>query len=272
MWFKVDDKFPNHRKVRQVRRSHPTKRRDASAFGLWVLAGAWSDDGFVPLEVLEDWDDDAEAMALRLVDAGLWVSCRNEGEPGFRFHDWDEMNPDPATAGAMGNHRRWHERRGKSDPKCIFCVPDRGDIAPESPPISPPNPDADRVRIVSGIADPTRPDPTRPISSASRRVSAPKGWQPNEKHAAMAAANNIDAAAEAEKFLDHHGAKGSKFVDWDKAFNTWLRNAIQWAKPTEAAARPIVHQTITVDHDPNDIEGWAAAMREAERAAGRRAS
>jgi hypothetical protein len=156
MWFKVDDKFPNHRKVRQVRRSHPTKRRDASAFGLWALAGAWSDDGFVPLEVLEDWDDDAEAMALRLVDAGLWVSCCHEDEPGFRFHDWDDMNPDPATAGAMGNHRRWHERRGKVDPKCIFCVPDRGDIAPESPP----NRNADRVGIVSGIADPTRPDPT----------------------------------------------------------------------------------------------------------------
>lgn len=53
MWFRVDDKFPDHRKVRQVRRSHPSKRRDASAFGLWALAGAWSDDGFIPLEVLE---------------------------------------------------------------------------------------------------------------------------------------------------------------------------------------------------------------------------
>ncbi len=54
MWFRVDDKLPWHPKARRLRRSHESKRRDASPFGLWVLAGAFTDDGFVALEVLEE--------------------------------------------------------------------------------------------------------------------------------------------------------------------------------------------------------------------------
>ena len=34
--------------------------------------------------------------------------------------------------------------------------------------------------------------------------------------------------AEVPKFIDHHAAKGSRMVDWDRAFYTWLRNAKSW--------------------------------------------
>lgn len=161
-WFKIDDELPDHRKARAVRKSHPSKRRDVSPFGLWALAGAWSNDGFVPLEVLEDWDDDAEVMAERLVTAGLWHPTERDGEPGYVFHDWDDQNPvrgerDPSASGSFGNHVRWHEKRGEWHEDCEHCNPDRGDIGCESGATSGANPSG-----IGGESLPSRPDPTRP--------------------------------------------------------------------------------------------------------------
>lgn len=174
-WFKVDDKFPRHRKVRKVKRSNPDKRRDAAPFGLWVLAGAESDDGFIPLEVLEEHDDDAEDYADRLVAAGLWIEEERDGEPGYRFHDWADHNPaDASSSGTFGNHVKWHQKRGEINPDCPHCVAqisgrsrgdDRGDIGSEIAPES--------------LPDPTRPVPTRPEPkenpSRSRSTKKPEG-------------------------------------------------------------------------------------------------
>ena len=177
MWFRVDDKLPNHAKTRRVRKSHPSKRRDAAPFGLWVLAGAFSDDGFIPLEVLEDWDDDAEALADRLVLAGLWIECEQAGEPGYRFHDWAAHNPvDAATSGIYGNHKRWHVGGKKPSNDCPLCISEglvaqkpvekaeqqelSGRVAPESPPII--APDSGGCIAPESLPDPIRPDPTRP--------------------------------------------------------------------------------------------------------------
>jgi hypothetical protein len=36
---------------------------------------------------------------------------------------------------------------------------------------------------------------------------------------------DLDLKVETEKFLDWHGAKGSSFADWDKAWKGWIRKA-----------------------------------------------
>ena len=177
MWFRVDDKLPNHAKTRHVRKTHPTKRRDAAPFGLWVLAGAFSDDGFIPLEVLEDWDDDAEELADRLVCAGLWEECEQAGEVGYRFHDWAAHNPvDAATSGIYGNHKRWHVGGKKPSDGCPLCISEglveqkpigkaergnlSGRLAPDSPPII--APESGECIAPDSLPDPIRPDPIRP--------------------------------------------------------------------------------------------------------------
>lgn len=156
-WYKVDDGLPDNRKTRHVRRSHPTKSRDAAPFGIWVLAGAWCGKnpthGFVPLEVLQEWDDDAVELADRLVKAGLWHIDDVHGELGYRFHDYADRNPvdadDPSTYGRRGNHIRWHEQKGVTDPECAFCRPDD-------------RPDVGASRVPeSSRPVPTRPDPTK---------------------------------------------------------------------------------------------------------------
>jgi hypothetical protein len=39
---------------------------------------------------------------------------------------------------------------------------------------------------------------------------------------------SVDLAWQTEQFRDHHEGKGSKFVDWRKAWQTWMRNAAKW--------------------------------------------
>jgi hypothetical protein len=167
-WFKVDDGLNAHRKVRKLRKSHRSKVRDVSPMGLWVLAGSWcgahSATGFIASDVLEDWDDDFQILASRLVDAGLWIEATEDGEAGYRFHDWADFAWATASEeGKRGNHVRWHEKKGTVDPECEFCS---AIIGATSPPISPPE---------SGEESPpesrTRPDPSRPDPTTTTKTS-----------------------------------------------------------------------------------------------------
>jgi hypothetical protein len=238
VWFKVDDKFPRHRKVRAVRRSHPDKRRDVAPLGLWALAGAESDNGFIAAEILEEWDDDAHELAERLVDAGLWHPATRDGEPGYEFHDWGDQNPaDPSTSGTFGNHIKWHKNRGEIKDDCPHCEADsrranrgddRGDIGGESLPSRPgpsrpvPNRDADasRADAASVAAKP----------SVKRATQRPDDFAPSQTHIDLAAELGIDLRAEWQQFCDHHDAKGSTFKDWPAALRTWIRNAAKFRR------------------------------------------
>lgn len=263
-WFKVDDKLHDHRKARAVRRSHPTKKRDSAPFGLWVLAGSWAGlngtAGFVPLEVLEEWDDDADVLAERLVAAGLWWRTEVDGEQGFGFHDWRDMNPDataPQTtreaseSGSIGNHVRWHAMKGQVAPGCQYCTPDdRGDSPPDSPPMSPPEsdepspPDSDSSR--SGIAPvPTRPDRSCASTDVERDFAEWYESYPRKRGRGQA----LKAYKLARKKTDHQDlmdairsqarsltARGAEYVPYPA---TWL-NGERWAdQPDNAHQLPI---------------------------------
>lgn len=141
-WFKVDDQLHEHVKVRKAGKA---------AMGVWVLAGSWSmdngTDGFIPADVMLRWGTRADAG--RLVAAGFWYVDEQDGEQGWRFHDWHHFQPSAAVtaatkaaeaeAGRIGNHKRWHVKRGITDPDCDYCYrvpdgpPDRvPDALPES--------------------------------------------------------------------------------------------------------------------------------------------
>lgn len=62
----------------------------------------------------------------------------------------------------------------------------------------------------------------------------PDGWTPNPSHVEKAKAERVDMDREAERFRHWHAAKGSTYVDWDRAFHTWLMRARDFgSKPTE---------------------------------------
>lgn len=89
-WFKVDDRFHDHRKVRQLGKDR------TNAVGLWVLAGTWAaanlTDGFVPEDIACRFDPRG-TYAKRLVDVGLWEPAEQDGEPGYVFHEWEHHQP-----------------------------------------------------------------------------------------------------------------------------------------------------------------------------------
>ena len=102
-WFKVDDKLHDHQKSRAAK---------AKAMGVWVMAGSWCadnlTDGFVPRSVLGRWGTPADAK--RLVDVGYWEMAEQNGELGWRFHDWGDYQPKRAETLA----RREEDRQRKA--------------------------------------------------------------------------------------------------------------------------------------------------------------
>lgn len=101
MWFKVCNSLCQHRKALEA---------GPEALGLWTLAGAWScgqlTDGYVPAYVAHRLVANAEALASRLVQVGLWV----EADGGYRFHDWEANQP---SADSERETRRLRSEAGR---------------------------------------------------------------------------------------------------------------------------------------------------------------
>lgn len=129
-WFKVDDGFWRHRKVRKLGRQRVTVSAQVACAGAWLLAGSWASDaahtadGFVPADQVANWDPKFQ-LAARLVAAGLWREDEQDGEAGYRFHDWPDYNPSAedvadlkakrSAAGKLGGIRSGESRRSKSE-------------------------------------------------------------------------------------------------------------------------------------------------------------
>lgn len=144
-WFKVDDKLHSHKKA---------ARAGVAAMGLWTVAGSWCadqlSDGFVPDYIAERLaPGEATDLADKLVEAGLWVVDRHDGDDGWRFKDWADYQPTRDDVVSRREYERDKKRRQRRDPKGQFAV---------SPKVSPRDNPGDSPRESTR----TRPDPTRP--------------------------------------------------------------------------------------------------------------
>lgn len=126
-WFKVDDHLHSHRKA---------MRAGTEAMGLWVLAGSWSaaeeSDGWVPDYVLTRLvGANGDALAERLVAAGLWDADQYDGEDGYRFRGWDDFQPTKAQLEAKREQARERMQRvranGASTARAVTPTPTRPD-------------------------------------------------------------------------------------------------------------------------------------------------
>lgn len=145
-WFKVDDKLHDHRKARAA---------GTAAMGVWLLAGSWAadnlTDGFIPATILPRWGRPRDAK--RLVEVGLWHADEQDGETGWRFHEWEERQPTRA--------QKLEERAAKAE------AGKRGGLASGRS-----RRQANTKQSASGQVElPTRPDPTNNTPRAGRSVS-----------------------------------------------------------------------------------------------------
>lgn len=73
--------------------------------------------------------------------------------------------------------------------------------------------------------------------SSKRACKLTDEFKVSEKHIEVATENNWpNPHDEIEAFRDFHISKGNTYVDWDRAFYTWLRNSKRWNKGEGHAA------------------------------------
>lgn len=136
---RFDDQYPMLRKVAGM--SDAAFRLHTAAI-FWC---AWNDTGgFVPEEDLDlvcAQVRDPARFAAECVRRGAWhmadQACGSDDcpeprdEDGWVIHDYliypagDEMEvtEKKSSGGKWGNHKRWHEQRGITDPECQWCTP-----------------------------------------------------------------------------------------------------------------------------------------------------
>lgn len=211
-WFRVDDHLHSHSKA---------IRAGTEAMGLWILAGSWAaaeeSDGWVPGYMLQRLaGGGADALAERLVRAGLWEEAEREGDAGYVFHQWEEHQPTRAQLEAKREQARERMRRARTQ---------GGDVRANS-------------EGTSRAVTPTRPDPTRPIEERPRKraTQLPADFTPNDTNRRIAEERGLDLAAVVAQWSDFHTAKGSTFKDWHAALNTWLRREQPSMFPTRQTA------------------------------------
>lgn len=84
---------------------------------------------------------------------------------------------------------------------------------------------------ISGSADSDEPTTTQSKGGRKRpSTPIPANWKPSDSHASKAKELGLDLQWQADQFRDKNLAKDNRYVDWDKAFFTWLRNAAKFAE------------------------------------------
>lgn len=77
----------------------------------------------------------------------------------------------------------------------------------------------------SGLLPP--PEISEPPQKRSTLV--PLDFRPTKNHYALAMRKNYpDPNSEFERFIDYYRARGRRYVDWNRAFNNWLRLAVKY--------------------------------------------
>ena len=237
-WVKLDDNFPDHRKVLEA---------GPAGVCLWVCGLAYCNrqkrrDGIIPTAKVPALYPmlRPEKAAAQLVAVGLWELV----EGGYRVHDYHDYQPTQeeaerirearAKAGHIGGKASGKQR--VSNPKAEvkqFASPERSkpfvlheaNANPVPVPVpAPENVDSKREGKSVGSAPPAR---------RSRRVPTEFVKTPG-RHAVGLEAGLADAAVDLEfaKFKDHEFDKPKSH--WDGAWNNWVRNAVGRFAPRAA--------------------------------------
>lgn len=259
-WFRVDDSFPSHPKVRSVPRAIRMR-----VLGTWLACGTWSakhlTDGRVTGDVVLD-EGGKTADAAALVEAGLWHTvahaCERCPQPAageYQFHDWptyqktkDQVLAERRETAERVSKFRERKRRNAGgnavtelDETAVNAAGNAVTNADTAPLVTPPP-----ARPGPKVKDNTPPPPPASAPPAGRGTRLPDDFEPSPALLAWVRAKCPGLpASEHERFCDHWrstpGVKGRK-ADWDAAWRNWMRRAHddRAGRPggRSAAARP----------------------------------
>lgn len=154
---------------------------------------------------------DGCAVIRELVAAGLWLPV----DGGWLVVAWSKHNKTRAEleadkAAETERKRRWRESQNATD------GPTGQDVA-----------DATR-RPTEGEQSKAESEHK---SARARKTRVPEEFPLTDAMRAWAGSQHptVKVDRETAKFLDYHGAKGSLFVDWTKAWQNWIRRSEEFA-------------------------------------------
>lgn len=159
-----------------------------------------------------------ESRLERLLEVGL-VTAQGADIVLKSWLTWNESGERAEATRSADRERKTAATRGNASGAPVTEPEDVPEGAPES-------------GTVSGAQDKIREDKKKTSSSGrSRATKQPAGWKPTEAHLKLARDLAVNTSGLVEQFTDHHAARGSKFIDWDAAFRTWIRNAAKYDTP-----------------------------------------
>lgn len=262
-WFKVDDRLWAHPKWAQL---------GAEARALWVTAGSYcaqyETDGTVFPHVLPSLvtGKNLKRPATELVNAGLW----EEHSGAYVFKDWEQYQPTKAQQQAKREQDRERKARWRSRQESRRdSERSPGRVRASRPDPTRPDLYKETNHYVVSEENPAEPKTGKAKKTGKRATELPHDWQPKETHQTKAFNLGVNWAWEADKFRNHHGARGTTFKDWDKAFHMWITKAAEYADRDGGYHAPagsglsVVTSTATPPGDP-----VAANVRKAMEANG----
>jgi hypothetical protein len=228
-WFKVDDKFHDHRKVRLLGKDK------LAAVGVWTMCGSWSadteSDGFVPAEVVQRFDT-KERYAKRLVDVELWRPSERDGERGYQFHEWEQDQPTRAQLQKRREDTKrrveqWRNKRSgdTSSEQAGNYVGNALQDDGVTPPPTRPDPTITNTSCSSDASDPPRPDVEQLCHRLLERV-IDNGAKPTT-------AVTKKWRTEARLLLDRDGrelGQALRLIDWATSNTFWSPNILSMPK------------------------------------------
>jgi hypothetical protein len=89
--------------------------------------------------------------------------------------------------------------------------------------------------VVGTIKEPSKDTSRKP---KPKPHTFPEGWTPTQAHQEYGHRHQVNLSFAAEQFENWHRGKGSEFVDWDRAFTTWLSKERQRIEKAKTGYRP----------------------------------
>lgn len=240
-WVKLDDRFPEHRKVEDL---------SDAAFRLHVSALCWTaskeKDGFVPRKAARKLG--SQSRIEELVDAGLWIQVGDD----YEINDYLEYNPSHDQLEAKRAAARERMRKAR-DGECSDVTEGATDGATGD--VTEGVSDVDSDASCSAAPLPRSYKPTSDLGGSAREGDetdqpnrsgsgrprrwrrVPKDWQPNQVHFDLAGRLRVNLSVEVDGFRDHE-FKDPK-TDADACFRTWLRNAARFGRSDRRGPAPV---------------------------------
>jgi hypothetical protein len=168
--------------------------------------------------------------ALRVWLEILSIADRNGGKVKGTLDGWANVL---MRAYSKGNPR-WVRRDLETVQKALRWMSERGWIAfkdGSEPFLEVVNyPKYHKLRAERGLA-PNHPNPSEPYSSKKKNIKTafPERFEISDDLCKWCLAQHTEANLHYEAFKDYHSSKGSRFIDWNAAFRTWVRNAAKFS-------------------------------------------